>query len=157
MISPELIRRYPFFGMMDYDQIKEIAMISDEISIDKGKELFIKGKPADYLYILIDGAIDLFDTAVSDHDPRLYKEYLVSENGPGDILSMSALIEPYKLSLTARAAKPSHLVRIDAQHLRKLAKQDPQFGYVLMYQATTLAMKRLDTTRVLLATKMGID
>lgn len=157
MISPELLRRYPFFGMMDYDQIKEIAMISDEITIDRGNEIFIKGKPANYLYILVDGAIDLFDTAVSDHDPSLYKEYLVSENGPGDVLSISALIEPYKLSLTGRAAKPTHLVRIDAQQLRKLAKQDPQFGYVLMYQATTLAMKRLNTTRILLAAKMAID
>ena len=157
MISPELLRRYPFFGMIDYDQLKAIAMISDEISIDEGYNLLIKGKPADYLYVLVEGAIALFDIAVSEHDPNYYKEYLVSEHGPGDVVSISALIEPHQLLLTGRATKPSHLIRIDAEKLRKYAKKDLQFGYVLMYQATTLAMNRLNTMRVLLAAMMTKD
>jgi len=155
MISPEVLRRYPFFAMMDYDQLKAIAMIADEIQIEANKDLFLKGKPADYLYVLEEGGIELFDVAESEHDPRLHKEFLVSEHGPGDIVSISALIEPYIVQLTARAAKPSSLIRIEAQQLRKLAREDCHFGYVLMYQATTLAMKRLSTMRILLATKIS--
>ncbi|MFN2223801.1 MAG: hypothetical protein ACK2UH_14685, partial [Candidatus Promineifilaceae bacterium] len=33
MISPEVLRRFPFFSFMRHDQLSEVAMITDEVKM----------------------------------------------------------------------------------------------------------------------------
>ena len=155
MISSELLRFYPFFGILNDQQQKTVAMLSEEISLADGAELFKKGENANFLYLLLDGTIDLYDITTSENDPTYYKEYLVNEIHPGEILALAALIEPYILSLSAKASSPSRLIKIDAIELRKICETDLQFAYILTQQAAKLALKRLEITRSLLAVMMS--
>jgi len=45
MVSPELIRRYPFFGGLTESQLAGIAMIAEEVSFPKGAVIFEEGSP----------------------------------------------------------------------------------------------------------------
>jgi hypothetical protein len=37
MVSPELLRRFPFFGFMNEKQLKAVAMIADEFPLENEK------------------------------------------------------------------------------------------------------------------------
>jgi hypothetical protein len=43
MISPELLRRYPFFGLLTEAQLKAIAMIAQETNFTDGTQIFKEG------------------------------------------------------------------------------------------------------------------
>lgn len=151
MISPELLRRYPFFGPFSDQEQKEIAMMADEMDAAEGTILFEIEQDADILYLLVTGGVDLYDVSVDEHDPSLRKEFFVGEIDPGEILSISAVIEPHKVTATAKVSTPSHLVKIDALKLRAYADNNPMFGYKLMHQVAKLSLERLAETRVMLA------
>lgn len=155
MISPELLRRYPFFGRFTPAELREIAMLADETEVTAGVVLFENGDPADTLYLLVEGAVDLYDVSVDQHDPRLRKEFFVGEIDQGEILSISALVEPYKVTATAKVMAPSRIVQFNAVRLREYADREPAFGYKLMQAIARLTLDRLAETRVMLAGAQG--
>ena len=151
MISPELLRRYSFFGQLNEDKLYAIAMIADEITVDAGMTLFEEHQPADALYLLLDGSIDLYYKSEEEYHPKTRKEFLVGEINPGEIFSISSMIEPYTLNASARTAKPSRFVKIDAAALRRMSEEDHQMGCLIMHQIAKALMERLAYTRVQLA------
>jgi CRP/FNR family transcriptional regulator, cyclic AMP receptor protein len=146
MISPELVRRYPFFCCLDEAQQKAVAMISEEVNCDKGKTLFEEGQPVHSLHLLLEGSVDLYYTGSGDHH-----QFLVGEINPGEPFGISALIEPYAFTATARIAAPSRVLKIEAAALRALCEVDCKMGYALMRQVAKIAEERLHYTRLQLA------
>ena len=55
MISPELLRRFPFFNFMDDKQLKAVAMIADEKNYNDGDDVVTHDTPASKLFFLIEG------------------------------------------------------------------------------------------------------
>ncbi len=147
MVSPELLRRYPFFCCLDEAQQKAIALITKEVLYDRGRVIFEEGQPADVLYVLLEGCVDLYYTASGDHHDQL----LVAEIDVGEPFSISALIEPHVLTATAQARTTSRVIEIKGAALRALCEVDNKLGYAIMRQAAKSAMDRLHYTRVQLA------
>jgi CRP-like cAMP-binding protein len=150
MISPEILRRYPFFGPLNDAQLKAIAMIAEEVTFEKGETLFNERKTAEALFLLMEGSIDLYYTIEEEH-PELRKEFPVGEINPGEPFGISALIEPYVLTSTARASAPTHVIMISASSLRALCEVDKDLAFVFMRQVAKAALERLNATRVQLA------
>ncbi len=151
MISTELLRQYPFFGLLDANQLREIAMISEEISFKEGDKIFDKDSPAKTLYFLLEGAISLYYTGENSSSQAFSKGIPVGEINPGEPFSISALIKPHILTSAAWSLRPSRAIAIDAESLRKLFEKDPQIAYVLTLKAAQAAIERLHATRVQLA------
>jgi len=149
MISPELLRRYPFFGPLNDAQLKAIAMIADEVTIEAGVTLFNEKEPAEAMYLLKEGSIDLFYTV--EEDPEFRKEFPVGEINPGEPFGISSIIDPYILTSTARAASSSKLVRIAANPLRALCEVNNELALIFLRQVAKVALERLEATRVQLA------
>jgi len=97
MISPELLRRYPFFAHFDETQLVKLAILSEEIQLDDGQVIFEQGQKADTLYFLLNGGVDLY-YAISDR-----KEIPVCEINVGEPFGISTVIEPNILTSTARS------------------------------------------------------
>jgi CRP/FNR family transcriptional regulator len=151
MISPELLRRYAFFGQFNESDLYAIAMISEEISADAGTILFEERQPANALFLLLDGSIDLYYKSEEEYHPKGRKEFLVGEINPGEIFSISSMLEPYILNASARTAKPSRFIKIDAPALRQLSQENHKMGCIIMRQIAKALMERLAYTRVQLA------
>jgi len=151
MVSPELLRRYPFFAPFSEDQLREFAMIAAEESAQVGDELFQECTPAQNLYLLLEGEVDLFYKSEEEYHPTSSKEFLVGEINTGEIFSISSVIPPYVLNATARLTKPSRYVVFNGESLRKMMENEPLLGYTLMLQVTKVIMERLAYTRVQLA------
>jgi CRP-like cAMP-binding protein len=151
MISPELLRRYPFFSFMDDHQLKEIAMHTEQMQCEIGKDLFEEGDPADALYFLLEGAVDLYYTVEKNFHSELARDFSVGEINPGEPFGISALIEPNILTSTARVAQPCRVLRIEGSTLKRLMEEDKNFAYILMSKIAKAAIERLHDTRIQLA------
>jgi CRP/FNR family cyclic AMP-dependent transcriptional regulator len=151
MISPELLRRYPFFGNLSDTQLASIAMVAEEISWEKGDTILEECQPADYFYLLMDGNVDLYYRSEDKLYPSTRKDFLVGEINSGEIFAISALIEPFIYSASVKAARPSHAIQFNAIELRKLFTQDAALSCQMMTQVARAAMERLAYARIQLA------
>jgi CRP/FNR family cyclic AMP-dependent transcriptional regulator len=151
MVSPELLRRYPFFGELSAAQLKAVAMISEEITFNKEAIVFEEGHSGDSIYLLMDGEIDLFYRSEKENQNKTRKELLAAVIDSGEIFAISGVIEPYIYTATARAVKNCRVLKIDSVALRGLMAKKCEMGYVIMRQIAKAAMERLEYTRVQLA------
>lgn len=151
MISPEVLRRYPFFGRCDDAQLTTLAMLADEKTLAPGETVIEAGQPADRLYLLMNGSVDLFFILEEENRPEVRREFPVGEVNPGEPFGISALIEPYRYTTTARAAQPSRAIAVDAAGLRAACTGDQALAYWLMQAIAKATLERLNATRVQLA------
>ncbi|HNT22738.1 MAG TPA: cyclic nucleotide-binding domain-containing protein [Anaerolineales bacterium] len=153
MISPELLKRYPFFAGMTQSQLGEIAMLAQETTFEQEKILFEECDEANQLFLLLEGSIDLLYRSVEEYDPSSTpKQFLVGEINPGEVFGTSALIEPHEYNATARAARFCKVVIIDAVGIRKLLQQDLDLGNKLLIQVIKVLKERIIALRVQVAT-----
>ncbi|WP_347246627.1 cyclic nucleotide-binding domain-containing protein [Thermogutta sp.] len=145
MVSPEMLRRYPYFAKISEESLKEIAMMAEERSYPAGLQLFNEGDPADYLNIIVEGEVQI-QYQLGNGEKRTV-DTLVA----GDILVWSALIEPYRTTAIGTTSKPTKVIAIKAKPLRELCDRDPMVGYRLTREIAKLLAHRLERARVQLA------
>jgi CRP/FNR family transcriptional regulator, cyclic AMP receptor protein len=145
MISPEVLRRYPYFAAVSEESLKAVAMIADEKTVPAGTQMFSEGDPADAMNIIVRGQVHI--QYVLGNGDRRTVDTLVD----GDILGWSAIVEPYKYTAVGTASKETQLVSIRAKSLRELCDKDPLMGYRLARQIAKLLAHRLEGARVQLA------
>ena len=148
MVSPELLRRYPFFALLDDAQLKEIAMIAEEKPYAKGAIIIRENAPAHKLMLLLAGDVDLI---YSGGGEGAIVNALVGTVAPGEVLGVSSMIEPYTYVCSARNTMPVRVIEIDAAALRTLMQADPRLGYALMANIAAAVLERLKYTQVELA------
>lgn len=147
MISPERLRRYPFFCCLEEEQLTTLAMLSDEVSLTKGTILFKENDHLEFLYFLTEGSVDLFFTVdVEYNKPK--KEFFVDQINPEEVFAISAMIEPYHATSTAKIAQDSKAIKIDAKSLLAKFEGDPRLGMTFLLRITKTAIERLTATRV---------
>jgi hypothetical protein len=145
MISPEMLRRYPYFVSVGEESLKRIAMMADEVNVDAGTRMFNEGEPANQLYVIVQGEVNVQYQLGNDELRTV--DTLVG----GDILVWSAIIAPYKTTAIGTATKPTQLIQIDAVKLRALCEEDPRVGYQLVIEVAKLLAHRLEGARAQLA------
>lgn len=151
MISPELLKRYPFFGTLSTAQLKAIAMIAEKQTFEKGSVICEEGKPANAFYLLLDGRVSLYYKSEEEFHPATRKDFLVGEINPGEVFAISVLVEPYIYTATVKAEQQTKVVRFDSAGLNDLINKDPRLYCVLMREIAKAAMERLSFARVQLA------
>jgi CRP/FNR family transcriptional regulator, cyclic AMP receptor protein len=146
MISPEILRRYPYFASIGEDSLRQLAMITEEKrNIPAGTQLIAEGEQAKTLGIILSGEVNI-QYLLGNGEMRTV-DTLVG----GDLLGFSAMIKPYKYTGFATATQQTDLALIDALKLRALCEQDPRLGYQLTLEVAGLLAHRLEGARVQLA------
>ncbi len=150
MVSPELLRRYPFFAGLGNEQVASLARLADEVKVDQGGYLFYEGVLLDSLYLVLEGrvAITLSQPAVISRviiPPPGARTHGVTGSmvGVGDIFAWSALVPPFKATSNARAASRCRVLTITSCELRQLFEIEPHFGYQVMVRVAQVARDRL--------------
>ncbi len=151
MISPELLRRYPFFGHLTQAQLQALAMVAEEVKLKDEQTVLEEGKPAQALYFLLEGGIDLYYTVKEDARKGESKQILVCQINVGEPFGISTLIEPNILTSTVRSNGASRVLKFDGQALQAAMKDNPGLECALTHEMAKAAIQRLDATRVLLA------
>jgi CRP-like cAMP-binding protein len=145
MISPETLRRYPYFAGISEDSLKQIAMIAEEKTVSAGTRMFNEGDPANCFFLIIDGEVNI-DYLLGSGEVRT-----VDTLTSGDLLVWSALVEPYRTTAMGTATKDCQLICINGEKLREFCEKDPLVGYRLTTQVAKMLANRLEGARVQLA------
>ncbi len=148
MISPELLRRYPFFASLDEAHIQAIAMLGEEKHYGQDAILVQQETPATKLMLLLEGDVDLI---YSGGGEGMVVNTLVGSIAAGEVLGVSSLIPPYRYICSARNHVPVRVVEFNAQPLREMMEKDPRLGYALMVNTAAAVLERLKYTQVELA------
>jgi CRP-like cAMP-binding protein len=137
MISPELLRRYPFFSSVKDESLKKIAMITDEKEAPAGRILHHENESASHLYVIQEGEVDIQYVLGTGEYKTVYTVVA------GELMLWTSLIAPYKTRSVACVKKPVKLIAIDAPKLREMFAADPLLGYRIMYELTKAVGERL--------------
>lgn len=158
MVSPELIRRYPFFAGLNPDQIKVLAQAAEEKTVEEGHYFFHEGDELPYLYIVLEGAIavvaelpdrEVKQTLSGQLTGKLKtKDVVMSTVGPGAAFGWSSLVPPYQATASVKAMTPARVIRFDAEALRDAFTDDCEFGYKMMQKVAQVIRDRLHDTRI---------
>lgn len=148
MVSPELLRRFPFFSLLSDEQLRAVAMISEEKNYPKDVLLVKENMAANKLMVLLEGDVDL---VYSGGGEGAISNALVGSIAPGEMLGVSSLIEPYTYISSARTTQPVKVIEIDGPAIRALMQVDKLLGYALMRNVAAAVLERLKYTQVELA------
>ena len=144
MISPEVLRRFPFFAGLTDEELKSIAMISDEEKYEANTFICREREPAKKLYLLLQGSVDV----MVDTDEEGLQHETVSTLTVGDVVSWSAVVEPHVLTASLFAATPVTMVAMDSAGLRALFELDCHLGYIVLHKTAQVISGRLKDTRI---------
>jgi CRP-like cAMP-binding protein len=139
MVSPELIRRYPYFSGLSIDRINVLAKIAEEIECEPETYFHHEGDEIDKFYIIMDGDISLVTSL-----PQQDKEVVINTLDSGDVFGWTSLVPPYTAGAGAKATSKCKLIELDSARLRALFEKDYQFGYQIMTKIAQVARERLD-------------
>ncbi|MGA2033809.1 MAG: cyclic nucleotide-binding domain-containing protein [Thermoguttaceae bacterium] len=145
MVSPEILRRYPYFAAISDESLKRIAMVAEEKCIKAGTPLFGEGDPASHLSVILRGEVNI-QYLLGNGELRTVDTLV-----PGDLLGWSAIIEPFKYTAIGVTTRDTELLCVDGVKLREIFEHDPLLGYRLAIQVAKLLAHRLEGARVQLA------
>lgn len=146
MISPEILRRYPYFAAAHDDSLRDLAMMCEEETIPSGTVMYREGDKADKMYILVEGEVDVQYTLGSGELRTV--DTIVA----GELMMWSALVEPYKSTAVVTTRENCRLIAIDAVQLRAFCEKDQVVANTMLLHLTKLLATRLEGARIQLAT-----
>jgi CRP-like cAMP-binding protein len=132
---------HPFLVDMGPHQRRLLEDAAKRIHFRPGEIIFCEGEPADGLYLIQEGTVQL---EAFTRDKGLVP---VQALGAGDVMGWSWLFPPCFRHFGARALEATDALFISGVPLRNECESDHDFGYELMKRLTQIILKRLQATR----------
>ncbi len=153
MSATDALKRCEIFIGLDNNDLQKIADLPScqEKTYQLEEVIFHAGQPADHLYVLVEGKVDLV-AEVSTPSSKLLRPTLITIIGKGSVFGWPALVPPHFFSLTAIAKAPVHLLAIGGSDIRNLFQIHPHIGYEVAQSLLQVVASRFRTTEQLLIT-----
>ena len=125
----DLIRKVPLFSRLSKTELKDLAMLADEIDLRDGKEMTRQGHAGREFFVLLEGTADVRKNGRK-----------INTLGPGDFFGEIALVTEHPRTATVTTATPVHALVITDRAFRQLMHDSPEIqGKVLEAVASRLA------------------
>jgi CRP-like cAMP-binding protein len=134
--------------MVDIDLLKGLApedaervlALGKRVLLTTGAELFHLGDIAESIYVVTRGRLRLtLPMQVRSHE----EDILVEERSSGQTVGWSALIPPYRFTLTASAPLETEVIALSREALTSYFAAHPDTGYTLSLNLSTVIGHRL--------------
>ncbi|HET8546572.1 MAG TPA: cyclic nucleotide-binding domain-containing protein [Bryobacteraceae bacterium] len=122
------------------EEIEGALALGVGLTIASGTELFHLGDTADRIFILQRGRIRL---TLPIHVRGRVEEIFVEESTAGQTVGWSALMPPYRFTLTATALVDTHVIALSREALREYFARYPGVGYVVSLNLAAVIGQRL--------------
>ena len=111
----DLIRKVPLFARCSRAELKEIAVLADEIDLREGKEMTRQGAPGREFFVLLEGQAEV------NRDGET-----INTLDAGDFFGEIALVEDTPRTATVTATTPVRVLVITARSFRRLLEEQPE-------------------------------
>lgn len=125
---------------MSEKAVETLCSRAEMLSCEAGHRLFEQGQEARDLMILREGVVELSFSVVIMGATR---ELTVEAKKPGDVVAWSALVRPYRFTLSAHCASACTVARLSRTSLEALFKEDGEIGYLFMRNLSGVIGRRL--------------
>jgi len=140
VVTTEALLTGDLFQGLNENQISRLTAIARPRSLRAGERLLLLGDNADRLYVVMKGRVDLC-FPVSFHGTL--KDVSVQSMAPGSALGWSALVKPYRFTLSARAQEDCEVAAFFRKDLLEVFENDPALGYIFMKRIAEIIGDRL--------------
>ena len=130
MINIDFLEKVQILQGLNHGQLAEIIKYCREAEFQAGSKLFEQGEDAVYLWIVLEGQVDLrFDVAGSTSS----EANTISSISEAGAFGWSSFTSPNKYRLSGYCAgKPCKLIKVEREGLRQLFEKDPDMGYAVI-------------------------
>lgn len=111
----DLIHKVPLFSRLSKTELKDLAMLADEIDLRDGKEMTRQGAPGREFFVLLEGTADVRKNGRK-----------INTLGPGDFFGEIALVSREPRTATVTATSPVRTLVITDRSFRRLLEDSPQ-------------------------------
>lgn len=133
------VAKVPFFNHLTYDEMVKVAEKSTHINFKKGEVIIHDGDPLDYLYIVHQGRVKIYQLFESG------KEQLLRILEPGDFMGEMALFTRKEMDSFAEAMEKTEICAIHRNDMQHLMQEHPSIAIKILEQFS----ERLDQTEKL--------
>jgi CRP/FNR family transcriptional regulator len=116
------VNRVAIFRELDKDMIDVLSPLFETFSCQPGTTIFQQGDQAEFLYLVIDGKVDM------SFKPYDGIPITISHVGKGGLFGWSALVGSEKYTSSAVAIENVEAVRVHGSDLRKFCQEHPEAG-----------------------------
>jgi CRP/FNR family transcriptional activator FtrB len=142
MVSTDWLKNTELFDTLNESQLNTILTHSEVKSCVGGETIFKQGDEANYLYVLIEGLVDLSVKTGEKFD------FLTSKiEKEGAAFGIPSLIEPFHYNVTATCLKPSKILVINAGRVKMEIEKDPKIGLEIMKKLVSIYFNRINELR----------
>lgn len=138
--DPRLIAGSDLFRDVGEEHLQAIADIAVTEQVGTGTNLFRLGDAAEHLYLVVRGQIAL---TLPIEVKGAARDVTVDEKGPAEVVGWSALVAPFRSTLTARALMDSELYAFPGPRLLELLHAEPEHGMQVMGNLAAVVGRRL--------------
>ena len=133
----KVLENIPIFENLSERELEKIARLTHERNYKKDEQIFKKLAPAEGMYVIINGAVEIYD-------PETKNTYadLVS----GDFFGELALLDDEPRSASALAKQESRLIGFFRTDLLTLIKRSPELGNRVLLNLSRVLGERLRKT-----------
>ncbi len=142
MVSVEWLKKTELFEELKEDQFGVLFQGATMRSYSEGETIFLQGEEAKHLFFLIKGAVDLIVKSQEKLDfmtSKIEKE--------GAVFGTASLMEPYRYNVSAICLKPSEVLVLNANLIRRKMNEDPEMGLAIMKKLASIYFNRLNELR----------
>ncbi|WP_326769485.1 cyclic nucleotide-binding domain-containing protein [Streptomyces sp. NBC_01591] len=119
-----------------------LMRLAREVSFDAGTRLFEEGRHADRFWIIRTGTVAL-DLHVPGRRPAV-----IESIGRGELVGWSWHFPPFTWHLGAEAMSPVRAWEFDAEAVRAMCSENPEFGRAIAVWVGRVVAHRLHASRV---------
>ena len=133
----KVLENIPIFENLSAKELEKIARLTHERKYKKDEQIFKKLAPAEGMYVIINGAVEIYD-------PETKNSYadLVS----GDFFGELALLDDEPRSASALAKQESRLIGFFRTDLLTLIERSPELGNRVLLNLSRVLGERLRKT-----------
>jgi len=152
MVPKERIASLDIFKGLSQKEIEEIARLCEEVVFHDGDRVLSEGKRAEYFFLLEQGSVDLrFELPYRETS----KEMTVTTIKPGECFGWSAMVSPYKATLSCYSIGTSRAIRIRGDEILGLCEKNNHIGFIFMQNLAEMIGDRLTKQRAQFIKEVG--
>lgn len=143
----EGLERFGIFQGLAREELDAITKLCKLAKVKKGEQIFQAGEHASSLFLVCAGKIELRFKVLYYNATA---EIRLDSKAEGEVFGWSAVIPPYKYTLSAYAAEDSNLLQIDQADIQSSCEANAHLGYIFMRNTARVIGERFQIAQEML-------